>query len=139
MIAENPGMSFKDEVKDAMTQVVSIRVLIQQSRRLRPGEKIDEEKEKKKSEKIAEAELNLKDLPPDKIDALIAYSQNSLPMELDEIVHKLERLEFLLEDVSRGKDRKSNMRSLIDSLKTAPVLQNALLSIQNLNKLTSEP
>jgi len=132
-------MSFRDEVNDAIAQVVAIRVLIQQSRPARPGEKPDEEKEKKKSEKIAESKRNLKDISQEKIDSIIALGQQSMPMEVDDVVHKLERLEFLLEDVAKGKDRKSNLKGVIDSLKNMPVLQNALLSIPSLTKLTSEP
>lgn len=132
-------MSFRDEVNDAITQVVAIRVLIQQSRPLRPGQKVDEEKEKRKSEKIAESKKNLKDISQEKIEAVIALGQQSMPMEVDDMVHKLERLEFLLEDLAKGKDRKSNLKSVIDSLKNAPVLQNALQSISSLTKLTAEP
>lgn len=132
-------MSFRDEVNDAITQVVAIRVLIQQSRPLRPGQKVDEEKEKQKSEKIAESKKNLKDISQEKIEAVIALGQQSMPMEVDDMVHKLERLEFLLEDLAKGKDRKSNLKSVIDSLKNAPVLQNALQSISSLTKLTAEP
>lgn len=132
-------MSFKEEVTDSISHVVAIRTLIQLSRRPRPGEKFDEEKEKKKIEKIAEARKTLSGFPSEKIESLVTLAQVGLPMDLDEIVHKLERLEFLLEDVARGKDRKGNLKGIIESFKTAPTLQDALLSIASLKKLAFEP
>jgi len=132
-------MSFKEEVNDAISHVVGIRVLIQFNRRPRPGEKSDEEKERKRAEKIEESKKSLQDFPQDKIDSLISLAQQGMPMDLDEIIHKLERTEFLLEDLSKGKDRKSNLASIVGSFKNTPVLQNALLSIANLKKILSEP
>jgi len=131
-------MSFKEEINDAISHVVGIRVLIQSSRRPRPGEKKDEEKEQKRAEKIAESKKRLQDFSAEKIDGLVSLAQEGVPMDLDEIVHKLERAEFLLEDVAKGKDRKSNLLTLIESFKSTPVLQNALLSVASLKKLLSE-
>ena len=131
-------MSFKEDVSDAISHVVAIRLLIQLNRRPRPGEKLDEEKEKKKLEKIEKSKKNLGDFSQERIDSLIALSQQGMPMDLDEIVHKLERLEFLLEDVSRGKDRKSNLKSIIETFKTAPLVQESLLAIPSLHKITSD-
>jgi hypothetical protein len=131
-------VSFKDEVNDAISQVVAIRVLIQSSRPFRPGEKLDEEKEAKKNERLAEAKTKLKGLPNEKIDSLIALSRESMPMEVDELVHKLERVEFLLEDVAKGKDRKSNLKNLVETFKTAPVLQNSLQGIESLKRLMGD-
>jgi len=133
-------MSFKEEVNDAILQVTSITALIQQSRPIRPGAKFDEEIEKKKQDKIAEARKNLQaGFSPERIESLLELSQKSMPMEVDEIIHKLERMEFLLEDVRKGKDRKNNLKSLIDSFKTTPLLQNALLAIPSLLKIANEP
>ncbi len=132
-------MSFKEEVNDAISHVVAIRILIQLSRPLRLGEKLDEDNERMKAEKIAESKKNLRDLPPDRIGSLIVLSRQSMPMDIDEIVHKLERLEFLLEDVNKGKDRKSNLKSIVDSFKPVPVLQSTLLAIPSLKKIMSEP
>jgi hypothetical protein len=131
-------MSFKEDVNDAILHVVAIRVLIQQSRPPRPGEKYDEEKEKKKVEKIEESKKNLKEFSSERIGSLTLLSQQSMPMDIDEVVHKLERMEFLLEDVSKGKDRKSNLKTIIETLKSAPSLQSALLAIPSLTKITSD-
>lgn len=131
-------MSFKEEVDDAILHVTSMRILLQQNRPARLGEKLDEEKEKKKQEKITEARKNLQDFSPEMIDSLIALSQRSMPMEVDEMIHKLDRLEFLLEDVRKGKDRKTNLKNLIDSFKTIPTLQSALLATSNLVKIANE-
>jgi hypothetical protein len=132
-------MSFKEEVQDAISHVVAIRQLIQLSRRPRPGEKPDEEKEKTRLEKISDSKRILQDFSRERIDGLVEFSQQSMPMDIDEIVHKLERAEFLLEDVSRGRDRKSNLKALIDSFKTAPTLQNSLTAIPSLMKITNQP
>jgi hypothetical protein len=131
-------MSFKEEINDAISHVVGIRVLIQSSRRPRPGEKSDEEKKQKRVERIADSKKKLQDFSPERIDSLVSLAQEGMPMDLDEIVHKLERAEFLLEDVAKGKDRKSNLLTLVESFKTTPVLQNALLAIPSLKKLLSE-
>jgi len=131
-------MSFKDEVNDAIIHVAAIRTLIQQSRPLRPGEKLDEEKEQKKVEKIVESKKNLQDFPADRIESLVSYAQQSMPMEIDEIIHKLDRVEFLLDDVAKGKDRRSNLKLIIETLKNAPVVQSSLLSILSLKKYLSE-
>jgi len=131
-------MSFKDEVNDAIIHVAAIRTLIQQSRPLRPGEKLDEEKEQKKVEKIVESKKNLQDFPADRIESLVSYAQQSMPMEIDEIIHKLDRVEFLLDDVGKGKDRRSNLKLIIETLKNAPVVQSSLLSILSLKKYLSE-
>jgi hypothetical protein len=131
-------MSFKEDVTDAITNVVAIRQMIQLNRPRRPGEKFDEEKEKKKLEKLDESKKVLSNISPQKMEGLVVFSQQGMPMDLDEIVHKLERAEFLLEDVSKGKDRKSNLKGIIDSLKTAPVVQEALLAVPSLTRITSD-
>jgi len=131
-------MSFKEEVDDAKSHVVAIRLLIQLSRPTRPGEKLDEEKEKKKIETIEATRKNLRYFSEERIESLIALSRTSMPMEVDEIIHKLERAEFLLEDIGKGKDRKGNLRSLVESFKTAPTVQNALLAIPTLQRVTTE-
>jgi hypothetical protein len=132
-------MSFKEEVDDAKSHVVAIRLLIQLSRPARPGEKLDEEKEKQKVETIEATRKNLRYFSEERIESLIAISKLRMPMEIDEIVHKLERVEFLLEDVGRGKDRKGNLRSLVESFKTVPAVQSALQAIPSLQKVVSEP
>lgn len=132
---EPAAMSFKDEVNDAISHVVAIRVLIQSSRPLRPGEKSDEERETKRKERLEDSRAKLKDFPAEKIDALSALAQESMPMQVDELVHKLERLEFLLEDVAKGKDRKANLKSILESFKPAPVLQSSLISVESLRKI----
>lgn len=132
-------MSFKEEVNDAILHVTSIRIIIQQSRPIRLGEKLDEEKEKKKLDQIVEAKKNLQDFSSERIESLIVLSQKSMPMEVRDMIHKLERLEFLLEDMSKGKDRKSNLKTLVDSFKTVPTLQSALLAIPSLVKIANEP
>lgn len=131
-------MSFKEEVDDAKAHVVAIRLLIQLSRPARPGEKLDEEKESKKMATIEDTKKNIRYFSEERIESLEAISKLSLPMEVDEIIHKLERMEFLLEDESKGKDRKSNLRSLIESFKTVPAVQSALLAIPTLQRITSE-
>ncbi len=131
-------MSFKEEVDDAKAHVVAIRLLIQLSRPARPGEKLDEEKESKKVATIEDTKKNIRYFSEERIESLEAISKLSLPMEVDEIIHKLERMEFLLEDESKGKDRKSNLRSLIESFKTVPAVQSALLAIPTLQRITSE-
>jgi hypothetical protein len=131
-------MSFKEEVDDAKTHVVAIRLLIQLSRPPRPGEKLDEDKEKKKMDTLEDTKKNVRYFSQERIDSLTAVSKLSLPMEVDEIVHKLERMEFLLEDEGKGKDRKSNLRNLIESFKTVPAVQGSLLAIPTLQRITSE-
>jgi hypothetical protein len=132
-------MSFKEEVNDAISHVVSVRLLIQLSRPARPGEKLDEEKEKKKLATIEDTKKNLRFFPEERITSLVEVSRLSMPMEVDELVHKLERLEFLLEDLGKGKDRKGNLRALIETFKTVPAVQGALLAIPSLKKITTEP
>jgi len=131
-------MSFKEEVDDAKSHVVAIRLLIQLSRPPRPGEKLDEDKEKKKVDTLEETKKNVRYFSQERIDSLIAVSKLSLPMEVDEIVHKLERMEFLIEDQGKGKDRKSNLRILIESFKTIPAVQSSLLAIPTLQRITAE-
>ena len=131
-------MSFKEEVDDAKSHVVAIRLLIQLSRPPRPGEKLDEDKEKKKVDTLEETKKNVRYFSQERIDSLIAVSKLSLPMEVDEIVHKLERMEFLIEDEGKGKDRKSNLRNLIESFKTVPAVQSSLLAIPTLQRITAE-
>jgi len=131
-------MSFKEEVDDAKSHVVAIRLLIQLNRPARPGEKLDEEKERKKAETIEDTRKNLRYFSEERIESLVEFSKMSMPMEIDEIVHKLERMEFLLEDVGRGKDRKGNLRSLVESFKTVPTVQNALLAIPSLQRISTE-
>jgi hypothetical protein len=131
-------MSFKEEVDDAKTHVVAIRLLIQLSRPPRPGEKLDEDKEKKKMDTLEDTKKNVRYFSQERIDSLTAVSKLSLPMEVDEIIHKLERMEFLIEDEGKGKDRKSNLRNLIESFKTVPAVQGSLLAIPTLQRITSE-
>ncbi len=131
-------MSFKEEVDDAKSHVVAIRLLLQLNRPARPGEKLDEEKEKQKVETIEATRKNLRYFSDERIESLIAISKFNMPMEIDEIIHKLERMEFLLEDVGRGKERKGNLRSLVESFKTVPAIQSALLAIPSLQQVTRE-
>jgi hypothetical protein len=131
-------MSFKEDVSDAISHVVAIRILIQFSRRPRPGEKLDEEKEKKKLEKIEESKKNLQDFSADKIQSLVTLAQQGMPMDLDEINNRLERVEYLLEDVGKGKDRKNNLKSIIQTFKSAPVVQDALVTITSLKKIMTD-
>ena len=130
-------MSFKDEVNDAIVHVVSLRQLIQSSRPRRPGEKFDEEKELKRAETIADAKKKLEDLPVEKVENITTLAQQSTPIEIDEIVHKLERLEFLLEDMSKGKDKRSNLSFLLESFRVNTITYSILSSIKSLQKIIS--
>jgi hypothetical protein len=130
-------MSFKDEVNDAIVHVVSLRQLIQLSRPRRPGEKYDEEKEKRKTETIADSKKKIEDLPAEKVENVITLAMQSTPIEIDDIVHKLERLEFLLEDMNKGKDKRSNLSFLIESLRVNTIVYSALTSINSLEKIVS--
>jgi len=130
-------MSFKDEVNDAIVHVVSLRQLIQLSRPRRPGEKFDAEKEKKKAEMIADSKKKIEDLPAEKVENVIALAMQSTPIELDQIVHKLERLEFLLEDTNKGKDKRSNLSFLIESFRVNTIIYSALSSITSLQKIVN--
>jgi hypothetical protein len=130
-------MSFKDEVDDAIVHVVSLRRLIQLSRPRRLGDKFDEEKEKKKSETVADLKKKIEDLPTEKVDNVIALAGQSTPIEIDDIVHKLERLEFLLDDMNKGKDKRSNMSFLIESLRISTIIYSSLSSIKSLQKIIS--
>ncbi len=128
-------MSFKDEVNDAIMHVVSLRQIIQLSRPRRLGEKFDAEKEKKKAETIADSKKKLEDIPAEKVENVIALASQSTPIESDEIVHKLERLEFLLEDMSKGKDKRSNLSFLIESLRVNTIIYSTLSSVKSLQKI----
>ena len=130
-------MSFKDEVNDAIVHVVSLRQLIQLNRPRRPGEKFDAEKEKKKAEMIADSKKKIEDLPAEKVENVIALAMQSTPIELDQIVHKLERLEFLLEDTNKGKDKRSNLSFLIESFRVNTIIYSALSSITSLQKIVN--
>ncbi|HXQ93375.1 MAG TPA: hypothetical protein VN739_10255 [Nitrososphaerales archaeon] len=128
-------MSFKDEVTDAIVHVVSLRQLIQLSRPRRLGEKYDEEKEKTRAESIADSKKKIEDLPAEKVENVIALAVQSTPIEIDEIVHKLERLEFLLEDMNKGKDKRANLSFLIGSFRVNTIIYGALSSITSLQKI----
>ena len=130
-------MSFKDEVNDAIVHVVSLRRLIQLSRPRRLGDKFDEEKEKKKSETVVDLKKKIEDLPAEKVDNVIALATQSTPIEIDDIVHKLERLEFLLDDMNKGKDKRSNLSFLIESLRVNTIIYSTLSSIKSLQKIIS--
>jgi hypothetical protein len=127
-------MSFKDEVNDAIVHVVSLRQLIQLSRARRPGEKFSEDKEKKRIEMLNDSKKKVEDLPPEMVESLINLAIQATPIELDAIVHNLERVEFLLEDINKGKDKKPSLAALIESFKVTPVIYNVLRSIANLQK-----
>jgi hypothetical protein len=127
-------MSFREEVDDAISQVTSIRQLVLLSRRPLSTDKLIEEKEIKRKEALLVAKKNLRDLSPDKIDNIVALTLNSTPIEIDELVHKLERTEFLLEDIKKGRDKKSNLKGLTESFKVTPAIYEGLTSIGNLTK-----
>ena len=95
-------MSFKEEIDDAIKHVSSIRQLVLLSRRPLSTAKLDEEKEAKRKEGVDIARKNLSDLPSGRVDNIIALSQSRSPIENDELMHKLERAEFLLEDIKKG-------------------------------------
>lgn len=128
-------MSFKEEIDDAIRHVSSIRQVVLLSRRPLATDKKSEEKEAKRKESLDAAKKVLSDLPSEKIDNIIALSLKSSPIEIDEILHKLERAEFLLEDIKKGRDKKSNLKIVIDSFKATPAIQEGLTSVANLMKI----
>ncbi len=128
-------MSFKEEIDDAIRHVSSIRQVVLLSRRPLATDKKSEEKETKRKESLESAMKVLSDLPPGKTDNIIALSVKSSPIEIDEISHKLERAEFLLEDIKKGRDKKSNLKVIIDSFKATPAVQEGLTSVANLMKI----
>ncbi|MFI5419637.1 MAG: hypothetical protein ACHQ1H_01580 [Nitrososphaerales archaeon] len=132
-------MSFKEEIDDAILHVSSIRQLVLLSRRPLATDKTSEEKDAKRKESLDSAKKVLGDLPAEKTDNIIALSVKSSPIEIDEILHKLERAEFLLEDIKKGRDKKNNLKTVIDSFKSTPAIQEGLLAVTNLKKIIEVP
>jgi hypothetical protein len=132
-------MSFKEEIDDAILHVSSIRQLVLLSRRPLATDKTSEEKEAKRKESLDSAKKVLGDLPAEKTDNIIALSVKSSPIEIDEILHKLERAEFLLEDIKKGRDKKNNLKTVIDSFKSTPAIQEGLMAVTNLKKIIEVP
>jgi hypothetical protein len=132
-------MSFKEEIDDAIKHVSSIRQLVLLSRRPLSTARLDEEKETKRKEGVDIAQKNLSDLPPGKIDNIVALSQRSSPIENDEILHKLDRAEFLLEDIKKGRDKRANLKVLVESFKATPAIHEGLVSIVSLAKTLETP
>jgi hypothetical protein len=128
-------MSFRDEVDDAIKHVVSIRQLVLLSRRTLTTDKLSLEKETKRKEALEMARKNLSDLPAEKVENIAAYSVSISPIEIDEIIHKLERAEFLLEDIKKGRDKRTNLKTLADSFRITPVIHEGLMSAGNLVKI----
>jgi hypothetical protein len=132
-------MSFKEEIDDAILHVSSIRQLVLLSRRPLATDKTSEEKEAKRKESLDSAKKVLGDLPAEKTDNIVALSVKSSPIEIDEILHKLERAEFLLEDIKKGRDKKNNLKTVVDSFKSTPAIQEGLLAVTNLKKIIEVP
>jgi hypothetical protein len=127
-------MSFKEEIDDAIKHVSSIRQLVLLSRRPLSTAKLDEEKEAKRKEGVDIARKNLSDLPSGRVDNIIALSQSRSPIENDELMHKLERAEFLLEDIKKGRDKRINLKVLVDSFKSTPPIHEGLVAIMSLSR-----
>ncbi len=129
-------LSFKEEVESAIDHVVSIRRLIENSRAKLSTESSSDEETKKRKEAIEEIRKKISDMPAENIDGIIALGQSKTPIELREINQGLERLEFLLEDMKKGKDRRINLKNLVDSFKSISlIVYNALNKVDPLVRL----
>ena len=72
----------------------------------------------------------------ERIDGVVLLVRRSTPSEIDEMKQKLERMEFLIEDIRMGRDKKSDLLNLIDSFKRPTIeLYNALTAIETLQTL----
>jgi len=131
-------MSFREEVDDAIIHVTSFRQLVLLSRRPLSTDKLNEEKETKRREALEVARKNLSDLPVDKIENIVSLTVKSSPIEIDEIVHKLDRTEFLLEDIKKGRDKRSNLKALTESFRITPAIYEGLTSVANLRKIIEQ-
>ena len=132
-------MSFKEEIDDAIKHVSSLRQLVLLSRKPLSTAKLDEEKEAKRKEGVELARKNLNDLAVEKIDNIVALTEKNTPIENDEILHKLERAEFLLEDIKKGRDKRANLKILVDSFRSTPAIHEGLTAIKNLTKILENP
>jgi len=131
-------MAFRNEIDDVIAHVVGLRKLIELSRlRLAVAKPLDEEQTKKREQELQSIKEKLGgDLSPEIIDGVILLTRRSTPSEIDEMKQKLERMEFLLEDINRGRDKKNNLQEVIDSFKRPSIeLYNALTAIETLRTL----
>jgi len=131
-------MAFKEEIEDVIAHVVGLRKLIELSRLpLAVAKRLDEEQTMKREQEIQSIKAKLGgDLSSESINGVILLARKSTPSEIDEMRQKLERMEFLLEDIGRGRDKKNSLRDLIDSFKRRSIeLYNALTAIETLRTL----
>ncbi len=98
---------------------------------------LDEEQTKKREQEIQSIKEKLGgDLSSERIDGVILLARKSTPSEIDEMKQKLERMEFLLEDIGRGRDKKNDLQDLIDSFRRPSIeVYNALAAIETLRTL----
>jgi len=130
-------MAFKEQIQDVIAHVVGLRKLIELTRPpLAVAKRLDEEQTKKREEETQSIKTKLGDLSSERIDEVIQLVRRSTPSEIDDMKQKLERMEFLLEDIRMGRDKKKNLQDLMDSFKRPTVeLYNALTAIETLRTL----
>jgi hypothetical protein len=131
-------MAFKEEIEDVIAHVIELRKLIELSRPpLAVAKRLDEEQTRKREQEIQSIKEKLGgDLSSERIDEVILLARKSTPSEIDEMKQKLERMEFLLEDIGRGRDKKNDLQNLIDSFRRPSIeVYNALAAIETLRIL----
>jgi hypothetical protein len=131
-------MTFKEEIEDVIAHAVGLRKLIELSRPpLAAAKPFGEEQTKKREQEIQSVKEKLGgDLSSERIDGVILLAHKSTPSEIDEMKRKLERMEFLLEDIGRGRDKKNDLQDLIDSFKRPSIeVYNAVIAIETLRTL----
>jgi hypothetical protein len=133
-----PEMAFRKEIEDVIAHAVGLRKLIELSRpSLAVAKPLDEEQTKKREQEIQSIKEKLGgDLSSERINGVILLARKSTPSEIDEMKQKLERMEFLLEDIRRGRDKKNDLQDLIDSFRRPSIeVYNALAAIETLRTL----